>query len=90
MNNLLRILRKHTLSEVSKILGLSEDDVTLCHISTILLKRICDISDIKKIWIPGVTLGDGMAYDYAEAHNSFLRDMILRQISSAPPGRWRT
>ena len=68
VNNLLRILRKHTLSEVSKILGLSEDDVTLCHISTILLKRICDISDIKKIWIPGVTLGDGMAYDYAEAH----------------------
>ncbi|MCR5594303.1 MAG: HD domain-containing protein [Lachnospiraceae bacterium] len=68
VDNLLKILRKHTMSEISKILDLSEDDVTLCHISTILLKRICNISDIKTIWIPGVTLGDGMAYDYAEAH----------------------
>ena len=68
VDNLLRILRKHTVSEVSRILGLTEEDVTLCHISTVLLKRICEFSDIKKIWIPGVTLGDGMAYDYAEAH----------------------
>lgn len=85
VDNLLRIMRKHTLSEVSKILALSEDDVTLCHISAILLRRICDISDVKKIWIPGVTLGDGMAYDYAEAHKFISKghDFEADIISSA-------
>ena len=56
----------HTIGELSRILGMPEDNVTLCHISVALLKRLCEISEISWIWIPGVSLGDGMVYDYAE------------------------
>lgn len=58
----------NTISENAKILRISEDNVTLCHISVLLVKSICNISNIDKIWIPGVSLGDGMAYAYAETH----------------------
>lgn len=68
IDHVLKILRESTTSEICRTFSIPEDNVTLCHISTLLLKSLCEISEIDAIWIPGVTLGDGMAYEYAESH----------------------
>ena len=79
---LLDSLRDHPISEIARFLAIPEDNVTLSHISALLLKSICALGSIEDIWIPGVTLGDGMAYEYAESkhvvpkgHN-FERDIL--------------
>jgi len=66
-DKIIEIMYRHTPIEIAKILDIPEDNVTLCHISAVLLQNIISISDIDQIWVPGVTLGDGMAYEYAES-----------------------
>lgn len=68
LSYLSNLLKDSPITEVAKTLSIPEDNVTLCHISGVLLKAFCELSDIDTIWIPGVTLGDGMAYEYAETH----------------------
>lgn len=79
------VMYSHTTSEIAKILDVPEDNVTLCHISAVLLRCLCDMSEVEQIWVPGVTLGDGMAYDYAEANKQIPRGHDFEQdiISSA-------
>lgn len=85
VQNVMNIMTEHTESEIARILAIPEDNVTLCHISAVLLKNLMKISEINRIWIPGVTLGDGMAYDYAEAHRMIPKRHDFEQdiISSA-------
>jgi len=59
-------MTRHTPMEIAKILDIPEENVNLCHISVVLFESICKISEVEQVWIPGVTLGDGMAYEYAE------------------------
>lgn len=85
VGNLLKIMADHTAIEIAKTLDIPEEDVTLCHISTVLLKCLLDISEVDRMWVPGVTLGDGMAYEYAESHRLIPRRHDFEQdiISSA-------
>lgn len=59
-------LRNHDRMEIAKALGMAEEAVALLRISSVLLDRIVDMLEVKLIWAPGVSLCDGIAYEYAE------------------------
>ncbi|AOZ96656.1 Ppx/GppA phosphatase family protein [Butyrivibrio hungatei] len=52
--------------EVAKKLNIPEDNVPLLYVSGLLIKCILDMTKAENIWAPGVTLCDGIAYEYAE------------------------
>ena len=54
------------LSRTAQMLGIPDEKVPLVFIGTILVERIARLMDVKKIWAPGATLCDGIAYEYAE------------------------
>ncbi|WP_034487851.1 exopolyphosphatase [Butyrivibrio fibrisolvens] len=51
---------------IAKELSISTEYVTLAYISGILVKRITVALMSQLLWAPGVTLCDGIAYEYAE------------------------
>ncbi|MBR3307724.1 MAG: exopolyphosphatase [Lachnospiraceae bacterium] len=52
--------------DVAERLSLSEESVPLLKLSAGLLKRVVRAFGAKTIWVPGATLCDGIAYEYAE------------------------
>lgn len=74
--------RSKSLSELAKMLDMAEENMPLLYISLILLKSIMDIMEAEQIWAPGVTLCDGIAYEYAEKNkiisssHDFEKDII--------------
>ena len=67
----LESVQTRTLPEIAKTLDIPQENAILLFISAILLKRIVKIMDASFIWAPGVTLCDGIAYEYAEQHKIF-------------------
>lgn len=67
---------------VAKSMGITEEKVPLVMISAVLLRRIAKVMGAAKMWAPGVTLCDGMAYEYAEeikmfrGEHNFEKDII--------------
>nr|WP_297769673.1 HD domain-containing protein [uncultured Butyrivibrio sp.] len=57
---------------VAKKLNIPEDNVPLLYVSGVLIKCILDATNASNIWAPGITLCDGIAYEYAERKN-FIR-----------------
>jgi len=57
---------EHGQNEIARKMGVSEDDVPLLYISALLLKEIMLTTKAKTVWAPGVTLCDGIAFEYAE------------------------
>lgn len=53
-------------NELARRLSVSEADVMKLYASLILVKSVLDTTGAKNLWAPGVTLCDGMAYEYAE------------------------
>lgn len=66
MDKFLERVRTKSVQEVSGILGMPEENVPLLFISGVLVNRIAKVMGAKLIWVPGVTLCDGIAYEYAE------------------------
>ena len=66
MDSFLDRIHARTVQEVSRILDIPEENVPLLFISGILLNRITKVMDAKLIWAPGVSLCDGIAYEYGE------------------------
>ncbi len=54
---------------VAKKLNIPEDNVPLLYVSSVLIKCILDVTKAANIWAPGITLCDGIAYEYAEQKN---------------------
>ena len=50
------------------MVGVPEEKVPLIRISGLLVKSLCSILKSEKIYAPGVTLSDGIAYEFAEEH----------------------
>lgn len=69
--NFLLFLREKNMTEIARTYGMTEDNALLLAISSMLLKQIVHSMDAKYIWAPGVTLCDGMAYEYAENRRIF-------------------
>lgn len=69
---LMEALRTRGTTELAKRMDIAEEKVPLVYISTVLTKRIAELMGAALIWAPGVTLCDGIAYEYAE-QNKLLR-----------------
>lgn len=67
----LLFLKEKNMAEIARTYGMSDDNAQLLAISSLLLKQIVRSMDAKYIWAPGVTLCDGMAYEYAENRKIF-------------------
>ena len=68
---LLETLKNKSSSEISIAMDIPEEKVPLVLISALLTKRIAELMGAEKIWAPGVTLCDGIAYEYAEKMKLF-------------------
>lgn len=66
MERFLSRMREKSNQDIARILGMPEENVPLLFISGVLIDRVSRLMDAKMIWVPGVTLCDGMAYEYAE------------------------
>lgn len=63
---LMEQLRTKSALQISESMGIPEEKVPLVFISAILIHRIGGLMGVENIWAPGVTLCDGIAYEYAE------------------------
>ena len=67
---------------MAKLLDVSEDSVHLAFISFVLVNRVCKATNVERIYVPDVTLCDGMAYEYGEENklisikHNFEQDII--------------
>ncbi len=52
--------------EIARHLGIPEENATLFMPAAIIVSRIIAGSGAEKLWFPGVSLADGIAYDFAE------------------------
>lgn len=55
-----------SMQQTAKEFMVPEENVPLLQVASKLVKSTLEILDAKKLFVPGVTLGDGIAYDYAE------------------------
>lgn len=75
-------LKQKKAQEIASILGIPEENTSLVYLSALMLRNMIRTLDVEMIWAPGVSLCDGMAYEYAEknrllsvAHN-FEQDIL--------------
>lgn len=68
---LLQMLRSKSTTEIAKLMGITEEKVPLLLISAVLTRRIALLMGADCVWAPGVTLCDGIAYEYAEKIKMF-------------------
>ena len=67
----LQLLRTKNTSDIATILDIPEEKAPLVLISAVLTKRIWELMGAKQVWAPGVTLCDGIAYEYGEKMKMF-------------------
>lgn len=70
-DELFRMLNDHNSSDIARKLDITEEKVPLMRISAVLTRRIAQLMEADSIWMPGVTLCDGIAYEYAEKIKMF-------------------
>lgn len=68
---LMELLRTTGKTELARKLDVVEEKVPLVFISAILTRRIAKLMGATRIWAPGVTLCDGIAYEYGESIKMF-------------------
>lgn len=61
-----KVYQDQTLSELARKWDMPEETMPLLYIALIMTKRIMDTMGAELIWAPGVTLCDGIAYEYAQ------------------------
>ncbi len=85
----IKMVKSLSRIELSKYLGMPEENIPLLYISLLLLRKVMSTTGATNIWAPGVTLCDGIAYEYAEqnenitTNHNFEDDIIAcaKQIS---------
>lgn len=65
----MEFLRSRTTEQIAAALDIPEENVPLFYISAVIMKRMVKVMEAELMWAPGVTICDGMAYEYAEKHN---------------------
>ena len=64
-------LRTEPGARLSAAMGVGEDRLPLMYISAVLTDCIANLMGAEKLYIPGATLCDGIAYDFAGKNNMF-------------------
>lgn len=62
-------LKKKSLEEITDALGLTNENDALIIPYMMIFKCIAENMDAESLWAPGVSVSDGIAYDYAERNN---------------------
>lgn len=62
-------LQKRTVEEISLELNLANDNDPLIVPSILLFKALAENMNSQNVWVPGVNMNDGIAYDYAEKNH---------------------
>lgn len=75
----LRLVRSRTMQELTRLFDMPEESITLLYISSILMKRIIEVMNAELLWAPGVTLCDGIAYEYAQQNKIILPEHDFEQ-----------
>ncbi len=57
---------KHNKASLGRDLGISEEHASLLFYACVLTKRIIDNLGATEMWAPGISLCDGIAYEYAQ------------------------
>ena len=60
------VFKKKAPEQIAKELGIPAENASLLLPSAVLIKHFVESTRAEVIWMPGVSLSDGMAYDYAE------------------------
>ena len=82
LKHFLTLRKEKSIPELSRMLDMPEEDMPLLYISLLMVQRIMDDMEAENIWAPGVTLCDGIAYEYAEQNkiissiHDFEKDII--------------
>ena len=58
--------RSKSTEYIASAMGLDEESAVLLPQSIVLLAKIADMMNASTLWVPGVSLSDGIAYEYAE------------------------
>lgn len=78
----LEIFQTKTLTELAKALNMPEENMPHLLIALQMVKGIMEEMGAEQLWVPGVTLCDGIAYEYAEKNkiitstHDFEKDII--------------
>ena len=73
LKNFYKEVKEGRLADISKRYGLSGEYASLLIPSTILVRKLVKLAGAKGVWAPGVSLSDGMVYEYASSEK-LLRD----------------
>ncbi|MCR4689730.1 MAG: exopolyphosphatase [Lachnospiraceae bacterium] len=65
-------IRTRNRTQIAKYIGISEEKAFLLYISCEMVCRIMELLGSKMLWAPGVSLCDGIGYEYAE-QNKMIR-----------------
>ncbi len=72
-------LRKMSEEQISKEVGIPRESSSLLISSAYIIKHMIQAMDAEKIYVPGVSLSDGIAYDYAEKNRIIRSDHDFEQ-----------
>lgn len=78
----MNFLRNKSAGEIAVKLGITEENAKLVFVAAVLLNRMIAITGATLIWAPGVTLCDGIAYEYAQqqkmviSEHNFEKDIV--------------
>ncbi|MDE6608680.1 MAG: HD domain-containing protein, partial [Lachnospiraceae bacterium] len=72
-------VQRKTALDICKAYDIPEEILPMLHITVVLIKQILTMMDAKLIWAPGVTLCDGIAYEYAEKNKLAVIDHDFEQ-----------
>lgn len=64
-------MKSRSFAESGKELGMPQESVFLLYLSVMLTQKFLRLMDAGQLWIPGVTLCDGIGYEYAEKKKIF-------------------
>ncbi len=59
-------LKKKKAREIAISLGLAQENISLLYLSALMIKYMIRLLGAEMLWAPGVSLCDGIAYEYAE------------------------
>lgn len=75
----MKLLNERTLQELTRLFDMPEENVILLFITYVLMTRIIQTMGAKLLWVPGVTLCDGIAYEYAQNNKIVLPEHDFEQ-----------
>lgn len=72
-------MKHHNAAETARALDITEEDAFLLFISAVMTSQMLKLMKAEILWAPGVTLTDGMAYEYAEKNKIFVSEHDFEQ-----------